>query len=66
MAVRLSSTFVFRKLHQLTGIIPLGAFILEHLYTNSKALTGAADFNKAVEDLQSTSSSSRSRSSSSR
>lgn len=53
MAVRLSSTFVFRKLHQLTGIIPLGAFLLEHLYTNSKALTGAGDFNKAVADLQS-------------
>jgi succinate dehydrogenase / fumarate reductase cytochrome b subunit len=53
MAVRLSSTFVFRKLHQLTGIIPLGAFILEHLYTNSKALNGPGDFNKAVTDLQS-------------
>jgi len=53
MAVRLSSTFVFRKLHQLTGIIPLGAFLLEHLYTNSKALTGPGDFNKAVTDLQS-------------
>ncbi|HEX8500968.1 MAG TPA: hypothetical protein VF659_10300 [Pyrinomonadaceae bacterium] len=52
MAVRLSSTFVFRKLHQLTGIIPLGAFLLEHLYTNSKALTGPGDFNKAVADLQ--------------
>jgi succinate dehydrogenase / fumarate reductase, cytochrome b subunit len=53
MAVRLSSTFVFRKLHQLTGIVPLGAFLLEHLYTNSKALTGPGDFNKAVTDLQS-------------
>lgn len=53
MAVRLSSTFVFRKLHQLTGIIPLGAFLLEHLYTNSKGLSGPDDFNKAVEDLQS-------------
>jgi len=53
MAVRLSSTFVFRKLHQLTGIIPLGAFLLEHLYTNSKALTGPGDFNRAVTDLQS-------------
>ena len=41
MAVRLSSTFVFRKLHQLTGILPLGVFLLEHLYTNSKAMTGA-------------------------
>jgi succinate dehydrogenase / fumarate reductase cytochrome b subunit len=53
MAVRLSSTFVFRKLHQLTGILPLGFFLLEHFYTNSKAMTGAADFNNAVRDLQS-------------
>ena len=53
MAVRLSSTFVFRKLHQLTGILPLGVFLLEHFYTNSKAMTGPADFNDAVRDLQS-------------
>src|SRR5215210_7759659 len=53
MAVRLSSTFVFRKLHQLTGILPLGVFLLEHFYTNSKALTGPNDFNNAVKDLQS-------------
>ncbi|HYY98824.1 MAG TPA: hypothetical protein VE642_09555 [Pyrinomonadaceae bacterium] len=53
MAVRLSSTFLFRKLHQLTGIIPLGVFLLEHFYTNSKAMTGPADFNNAVRDLQS-------------
>ncbi len=42
-----------RKLHQLSGIFPLGFFLLEHFYTNSKALTGAADFNNAVRDLQS-------------
>lgn len=53
MAVRLSSTFLFRKLHQLTGILPLGVFLLEHFYTNSKAMTGSADFNNAVRDLQS-------------
>src|SRR5215212_7047733 len=53
MAVRLSSTFLFRKLHQLTGIIPLGVFLLEHFYTNSKAMTGPDDFNNAVRDLQS-------------
>ena len=55
MAVRLSSNFVLRKLHQLSGIVPLGAFLLEHLYTNSKALhpeLGARHFNDAVEDLQ--------------
>ena len=60
MSIRLSRTFVLRKLHQLTGILPLGLFLLEHFYTNSKALNKAlgavpqgADFNHAVQDLQS-------------
>ena len=53
MAIQLSRTFILRKLHQLSGIMPLGLFLLEHFYTNSKALTGAADFNNAVKDLQS-------------
>ena len=53
MAIRLSRTFILRKLHQLSGIVPLGAFLLEHFYTNSKAMTGPNDFNKAVTDLQS-------------
>jgi succinate dehydrogenase / fumarate reductase cytochrome b subunit len=53
MAVRFSRTFLLRKLHQLSGIIPLGVFLLEHFYTNSKALTGRQDFNTAVRDLQS-------------
>ena len=52
MAIRLSRTFILRKLHQLTGIMPLGFFLLEHFYTNSKALNGAAAFNTAVSDLQ--------------
>lgn len=42
-----------RKLHQLSGIVPLAFFLLEHFYTNSKAIDGAASFNKAVDDLQS-------------
>jgi succinate dehydrogenase / fumarate reductase, cytochrome b subunit len=53
VAIRLSRTFILRKLHQLTGIMPLGFFLLEHFYTNSKALSGAAAFNTAVTDLQS-------------
>ena len=53
MAIPLSRTFVLRKLHQLSGIVPLGLFLLEHFYTNSKAITGATDFNNAVRDLQS-------------
>jgi succinate dehydrogenase / fumarate reductase cytochrome b subunit len=53
LAIRLSRTFILRKLHQLSGIFPLGIFLLEHFYTNSKALSGAGSFNKAVADLQS-------------
>ncbi|HMF56623.1 MAG TPA: hypothetical protein VK619_09790 [Pyrinomonadaceae bacterium] len=55
MAIRLSRTFILRKLHQLSGIVPLGVFLLEHFYTNSKAVnphTGVLDFNQAVADLQ--------------
>src|SRR5712664_2478246 len=52
MGIRLSRTFVLRKLHQLSGIVPLGLFLLEHFYTNSKALAGPVDFNKAVVELQ--------------
>lgn len=55
MAIRLSRTFILRKLHQLSGIVPLGAFLLEHFYTNSKAAhptMGQQRFNEAVSDLQ--------------
>lgn len=51
MAIKLSTTFLLRKLHQLTGIVPLGIFFLVHMYTNSTAMSGAANFNKHVQDL---------------
>ncbi|HEV7700760.1 MAG TPA: hypothetical protein VGO43_11070 [Pyrinomonadaceae bacterium] len=48
MAVRFSKTFLLRKLHQVTGIVPLGVFYFVHLYTNSTALNGAKVFNDHV------------------
>ena len=48
MAVQFSNTFLLRKLHQLTGIVPLGAFFFVHMFTNSTALNGAASFNEHV------------------
>lgn len=51
MAIKLSKTFLLRKLHQLTGIVPLGAFFLVHMYTNSAAMGGASSFNKHVQDI---------------
>ncbi len=51
MAAKFSRTFLLRKLHQLTGIVPLGIFFLVHMFTNSKAMSGAGVFNDAVEDI---------------
>jgi succinate dehydrogenase / fumarate reductase, cytochrome b subunit len=51
MAVKFSKTFLLRKLHQLTGIVPLGLFFFAHMFTNSKAMNGPASFNKAVGEL---------------
>lgn len=51
MAIRFSKTFLLRKLHQLTGIVPLGLFFFAHMFTNSKSMSGAKIFNEAVEDI---------------
>ncbi len=47
-----SRTFVLRRLHSLAGIIPVGVFLLEHLYLNSYALKGPAAYNKVVGTMQ--------------
>ena len=52
MASKFSRTFLLRKLHQLTGIVPLGLFFFVHMFTNAKAMNGAEVFNKAVLDIQ--------------
>lgn len=40
--------FALRRLHSLTGIVPVGGYLLIHLYTNSKVLEGAEAFDAAV------------------
>lgn len=49
--MKISNTFLLRKLHQITGIVPLGVFFFVHMFTNSKALGGEAHFEKAVQDI---------------
>ena len=44
--------FFWRRLHSLVGIVPIGAFLLEHFYSNSYAFKGAAPFNEMVATLQ--------------
>jgi succinate dehydrogenase / fumarate reductase cytochrome b subunit len=51
MAIKFSNTFILRKLHQLTGIVPLGIFFFVHMFTNSKAMNGEANFVRAVEEI---------------
>src|SRR5687768_16569306 len=51
MAIKFSYTFLLRKLHQLTGIVPLGIFFFVHMFTNSKAMNGEASFEKAVKEI---------------
>lgn len=51
MAIKFSTTFLLRKLHQLTGIVPLGIYFLVHMYTNSTAMNGADVFNDHVRDI---------------
>ncbi len=40
--------FLLRRLHSLSGIVPIGAFLCVHLLTNSTAFVGADSFNEHV------------------
>lgn len=46
--------FLLRRLHSLSGIVPIGVFLIVHLYTNSLALLGAEQFNEHVRTLHHT------------
>jgi succinate dehydrogenase / fumarate reductase cytochrome b subunit len=40
--------FALRRLHSLSGIVPVGVFLIVHLLTNSTAFLGAENFNEEV------------------
>lgn len=44
-------SFRWRRLHSLSGIFPVGAFLLEHLYTNLYAVRGVDAYNDRVKGL---------------
>ncbi len=44
-------SFLLRKLHSLTGIVPIGAFLIEHLVSNFEALKGPAAYAQQVKFL---------------
>ncbi len=47
------TSFIWRKLHSLLGIIPIGAFLLEHLLSNFEALKGPIAYGVQVKFLNS-------------
>ena len=53
MSSAITLNFWAKKLHSLTGVVPIGAFLLEHFWTNSYSVYGPQAFNEAVEKLQS-------------
>src|SRR3984957_6839832 len=47
------NTFILRKLHSLLGVIPIGAFLIEHLLSNFEAYKGPIAYGAQVKFLNS-------------
>ena len=45
--------FWLRRLHSLSGVVPIGAFLLEHMYSNAFILRGPEAYNGQIAFLQS-------------
>ena len=48
-----SQTFWLKRLHSLSGVFPIGFFLLEHMFSNSFILFGANVYNRQIHFLQS-------------
>jgi len=44
-------SFFLRRLHSLTGIVPIGIFLIEHFYSNAVATEGPGAYTKQVASL---------------
>ncbi|MHB8873896.1 MAG: succinate dehydrogenase/fumarate reductase transmembrane subunit [Myxococcaceae bacterium] len=44
-------SFLLRRLHSLSGLVPIGAFLCFHLFENLNALKGAAAYSEGVQHL---------------
>jgi len=47
------NSFLWRKLHSLTGIIPIGAFLVEHIVSNFETINGPLAYAQQVKFLNS-------------
>jgi succinate dehydrogenase / fumarate reductase, cytochrome b subunit len=51
--LKISPHFWLRRLHSLAGIFPIGAFLLEHMFSNSFIMRGAEAYNMQIKFLSS-------------
>lgn len=47
-----SLDYYIKKAHSLSGVFPVGAFLVEHIWTNSQAISGPEHFDRAVKAIQ--------------
>ena len=47
------SSFLWRKLHSLSGIVPIGAFLIEHIVSNFETMNGPLAYAQQVKFLNS-------------
>jgi succinate dehydrogenase / fumarate reductase, cytochrome b subunit len=47
------TSYLLDKLHSLSGVVPIGAFLLEHFWSNSYALVSVQKYNDVSVELQS-------------
>src|SRR2546428_2562313 len=46
------TSYLLRKLHSFTGLLPVGAFLAEHFWSNSSALVSRAKYDATSQELQ--------------
>ena len=49
--IKISAHFWLRRLHSLSGVFPIGAFLLEHMLSNSFILKGPEAYNGVIKTL---------------
>nr|MDA8228826.1 succinate dehydrogenase [Desulfitobacterium hafniense] len=45
--------FLIRRVHSLLGLIPIGIFLMFHMFLNLSARFGPEQYNKVIETMQS-------------
>jgi succinate dehydrogenase / fumarate reductase cytochrome b subunit len=51
-AAESKTSYILDKLQSLSGVIPIGAYLIDHLWSNSYALVSADKYNQVSGDLQ--------------